>query len=524
MAIITNHEKLLTSIFVSNPLPIIISKLNDGTIVEVNEAFASTINVTREKLIGKTLEKLGLIIEGERNGLIQRLQNQEPNSKLEFKYRDKTGKVHFFQLHSKIISVDDEKLLLSTVIDINDHKSTEKALRKRLQYEETHAASSKVLLSNLKPKRVLPKVLGYLQEASGADRVYIYENFEDPVAGLCMRQLFEVVNEGIASTIDEPMLQQLPYSSVSPELLNNLSNAKPYAGLTGEFSDRVQEKYREQGIQSILVLPTFVEGKWYGFIGFESMKKAKKWSKEDINLLSTSSEMIGAYYERKFAELKLKRQKEELSEFAHAMSHDLRNYLQAIGGYADLLDDGSNTEQVDQIKQRVDTINEILAQSIELADAGLIVDNEKAREIDLTKLVSEVAELTIPPEINFSCDDLPIVSGDPKKLHQVFKNLFDNAVKHGNPENISIKSRTYNTGMRLYVKNDGVPIPAEKRQRIFDKRFTKSKHDGSGGLGLVIVKKIIEAHGWEIDLIKKTSETNFRIIIPRDEHLNSFHT
>ncbi len=123
-----------------------------------------------------------------------------------------------------------------------------------------------------------------------------------------------------------------------------------------------------------------------------------------------------------------------------------------------------------------------------------------------------MAKLTIPPSIEFNCDELMTVSGDRNKLTQVFQNILANAVKHGKPDQIAIKIRKYSSGSRLYIKNDGKPIHPDSAKKIFDHGFTTDRE--SSGFGLTIVKKIVEAHGWKIELVKST-KTNFRIIIPR---------
>ncbi|MHA2232922.1 MAG: PAS domain S-box protein, partial [Candidatus Hodarchaeales archaeon] len=213
--------------------------------------------------------------------------------------------------------------------------------------------------------------------------------------------------------------------------------------------------------------------------------------------------------ERKQTEERLTRQKTELSEFTHAMAHDLRNGLFSIEGYADLLRGEANLAYAEKIGQLAQRMNALLTRSVNLADAGLVID--KTAKINLTDLLQEVAEATIPESLTFAQDRLPTVLGDREKLSQVFQNLFENAVIHGRPRKIEVRSHASAEGATLLVTNDGAPIPHEDHSKIFQQGFT-TKEEG-GGLGLGIVEKVVKAHGWDISL-DETPETTFRIFIP----------
>ncbi|MFX0116473.1 MAG: ATP-binding protein, partial [Candidatus Hodarchaeota archaeon] len=203
------------------------------------------------------------------------------------------------------------------------------------------------------------------------------------------------------------------------------------------------------------------------------------------------------------------RQKEELSEFIHTMAHDLRNRLLSIEGFANMLNTEYNPAYAERIRRLAKNSSELLRRSVALADAGLVI--EKTEEVDLTQLVQEVAKTTIPENISFKLDHLPMVAGDCDKLSQVFQNLLENAMTHGSPTKIEVTSQDVEKGTDIRVFNDGKSIPNEIRSKIFDRGFsTKAERSG---LGLAIIQRIIDAHGWQISLVDK-SETTFKIHIP----------
>ncbi|MHA2272507.1 MAG: PAS domain S-box protein, partial [Candidatus Hodarchaeales archaeon] len=215
--------------------------------------------------------------------------------------------------------------------------------------------------------------------------------------------------------------------------------------------------------------------------------------------------------ERNIAEAQLLRQKEELSEFAHAMSHDLKNSLLSIEGYAEVLEAEYDESYVEKIRQLAVSMNKLLRRSVALADAGQIV--AETEELNLTRLAQIVAENIVPNDILCVVDNFPTVRADHEKMAQVFQNLFENAVIHGAPKRIEVRSQIEKEGISLQIHNDGAQIPAEHRSKVFAKGFTTIKEDGGLGLGLAIVKKIVEAHGWTIRLAD-TPATTFIIQIP----------
>ncbi|MFX0181735.1 MAG: PAS domain S-box protein [Candidatus Hodarchaeota archaeon] len=223
----------------------------------------------------------------------------------------------------------------------------------------------------------------------------------------------------------------------------------------------------------------------------------------------------------KRAEDKLRRQKEELSEFAHFIAHDINNCLTTIEGYTQLLD--LEYDETHIIIKQIEYMKNLLQRSLILADAGVAVD--KNEYVNLDTLVERVAEVTIPKDIMFTHDNLPTVLCDKEKLAQVFKNIFENAIIHGQPQNIEIKLTKDDKNMIILINNDGIPIPTNIRVKIFDYGFTTLK--GSMGLGLSIVRKIIEAHGWSITVQSYNETTSFQISIPfvlQDDDVAHFGT
>jgi signal transduction histidine kinase len=204
--------------------------------------------------------------------------------------------------------------------------------------------------------------------------------------------------------------------------------------------------------------------------------------------------------------LELDSQRQELSNFAHTLSHDLRNELSLIQATLDLIDRKKDCDKrdIDLLRRRTDLISSLLNRSISLADAGLIIGTKKT--VDLNKLLHDVSEAVIPSSVEIKITDLPPVVADREKLYQVLKNILENAVLHSDPKQIEVTAETGKNEVHVRITNDGKPIRPEIREKMFKEDLPDK------GLGLKIIQRIIEAHGWKISI--NANGKAFIIIIP----------
>ncbi len=181
--------------------------------------------------------------------------------------------------------------------EITERRRAEKALTSRLRYEKGLARCSQSILND-----DLTAAISHLLEASEVSRVYIFENFRDKNDGLCMRQTNEACAPGVKVEIDNPQLQHLPYKDGFKRWLTILSEGGVIGGLVEDFPQGEKDILVPQEIISMLVLPIKAEGQWHGFIGFDDTKTKRDWSEDDIRILKTGSQMIGAYLSHKRSE------------------------------------------------------------------------------------------------------------------------------------------------------------------------------------------------------------------------------
>jgi len=207
---------------------------------------------------------------------------------------------------------------------------------------------------------------------------------------------------------------------------------------------------------------------------------------------------VAAALDRVEHERELRRQNEQLDEFAGLISHDLRNPLNVAQGRIALAREETDTDHLDPAASAIDRALSLLEESLTIARQGH--DDSDVEPVELASVVSECWTHTDTAEAELTVETERTVSADPSRLKQLFENLIRNAVKHGG-DDVSVTVGDVPGG--FYVADDGPGIPADDRDRAFEVGYTTD--DESTGYGLYIVREIANAHGWEIGVAE--SET-----------------
>lgn len=215
----------------------------------------------------------------------------------------------------------------------------------------------------------------------------------------------------------------------------------------------------------------------------------------------------------------LQKSNRELEAFSYSISHDLRAPFRHIVGFSQLL-----TEREKNLGERSRHYLQMISDSA-LA-AGELVDDLltfshlgraaiSVDKVDMNKLVAEVrrglAEETAGRAIVWQVDDLPAATGDANLLRQVWYNLIDNAVKYTRlreEAHIDISAVLTDDGVLYRIVDNGVGFDMAYKSKLFGvfQRLQRSEDFEGTGIGLALIKRIVERHGGSVDAMGTVDE------------------
>ena len=204
---------------------------------------------------------------------------------------------------------------------------------------------------------------------------------------------------------------------------------------------------------------------------------------------------------------KLERSNEELQEYAHIVSHDLKSPLRSISALTtwikiDNIDafDEASLQNFKAIDLTLETMENLITDVLEYSSLNAVVSEDK--EVELDALIRNLINVLYVPEnitINI-LNKLPVIKGDKTKFQQLFQNLIGNAIKFSNKEKayINIDVEDKNSFYKFSIKDNGIGIAKRHFESIFKIFQSLTKAKNSSGIGLSIVKKIVDIYKGEI--------------------------
>ncbi|HEX4467903.1 MAG TPA: ATP-binding protein [Gemmatimonadaceae bacterium] len=290
---------------------------------------------------------------------------------------------------------------------------------------------------------------------------------------------------------------------------------------------------------SLLVVPLRHDGSVIGTIGVASAGGRRQFRESSLRFGRALGDLAAVALHRAEALDSERRARAEAESAVRTrdavvsiVSHDLRNPLMAILGSADLLleltdEHGHDTErtQLATLKHAADSMNRLIRDLLDvtrLESGPLPVQQSTLNLLDVVDDVVDMFQIVVRARHMTLTRDgphqIPTVVGDRDRLAQAFSNLIANAVKFtpdGGQIKINIELRA--DGVYACVRDTGPGIPPEQIPHLFDRFWQASRSDTRGlGLGLSIVKAIVEAHGGTVQVESVMNEGSaFCVRLPR---------
>lgn len=221
------------------------------------------------------------------------------------------------------------------------------------------------------------------------------------------------------------------------------------------------------------------------------------------------------------------------NDFINNFSHEFKTPIVSIAGFAKLLKYDDLTDR--QRKEYLDIIEEeamrLSAMATNVLNLSKVENQMILTELSTFNLSEQIRSIVLlleklwtkkNIEINLEFDEYEICASE-ELLKQIWINLIDNAIKFS-PEygEIVIKIINHDETYRVTIANTGNEIPKEKRKKIFEKFYQadESRSSEGNGIGLAIVKKVVDLHYGDISLECENGMTTFMIELPKDMNIH----
>ncbi|TKJ43916.1 hypothetical protein CEE36_02020 [candidate division TA06 bacterium B3_TA06] len=459
------------------------------------------------------------------------LREGKPIHDIDCKVYDSQESSHWFAVSWNFIRDDEGRILAVQGVarDITERKQAERALRLRMEYEKVLFEISSLFLSEGVSDSSLGEFLERLARVTEVSRVYLFFHEEENSRPF-MKHIHRWVSEE-ASELDNDRMDKVYYDQGFERWLKILSTGEAIHGLTDDLPASEREVFEAEGILAILVLPIFVEGRFWGAIGFDEVKRRREWNVEDIRLLWTASKILSSALateskarelalsyenlqerERRISELNLrlvKAEEDERRRIARVLHDEIAQQLTGVSlvlSAPELTRESRAKERLDEAKGLVkETQNFIRDLSYELLPPALENLGLAAAVRALARSAAEGSGVSFVIQGD---EGFPRADPDTEiMLYRVIQEAVTNALKHAEPDEITVRFEYTEPKLRVMVEDDGKGFDVEKVA------------SASSGLGLRSIHERVALIGGRIELnssVGKGTQVLIEVEIPRN--------
>ncbi len=464
-AALAESEERYRNLFENNHATMLVVDPSDGRIVDANPAACRFYGWPREQLRGMHLHEINTLPRERLMAEMGQASAATQHLYFEFAHRRADGSIRNVEVFSGPINMGGKHLLHSIIHDITDRKRAEQALK------ESH-----------------DMVLKLTAQVPGV--VYQYRWFPDgrssfPFSTPGMNTIYEVTPEAVREDAT-PVFGRLhpeDRDRVTQDILESARTLKPFHSEFRVILPRQGLRWRLSNAQ-----PERLEDGstlWHGIILDDT--------------------------DRKLAERALQERNEELVRFVYTVSHDLKSPLVTIQTFLGYLEKDMQTGDATRIKSDMEYIRlaasrmlQLLDELLELSRIGRKVNTSE--DVTLQQIAQaaqeQVAGQVAERQVKVRVTEVPVMlHGDRQRLMELFQNLLDNAVKFmGDQASPLIEIGVEQDEMQivLFVKDNGSGIDPRHQGKLFG--LFEKLHPGTpgSGIGLALVKRIVEVHGGRI--------------------------
>ena len=486
--VLRQSEEKFSKVFQTSPYAIVITSVVNGLIMDVNDAFVEIMGIERRECVGRSTLELDLWVNPEdRLQVLDEMRRERKITGREIQFRKKTGGLLTGLFSAQRLWVNGELCTLSSIQDITARKLAEDGLL-------AQEAEYRKLIEHLPG--------GVLVHRSG--RIILANNTSAAFFGAGQA----------ADLIDTDLLERIrpDYRALAELRLNRISGA----GQKGTLFEEIFLRRDGSSFDAEVAAMPVMYGGEPAILSLITDITARKQVEELVRNYATN---LQKNVEERTAELVRSNQVKD--EFLSMMSQELRTPLTGVLGFSDTLLDGLrgplNEKQEKAVmmirssgQHLLEVINDVLdVTKIQADNFNLNTDRVSVQEICKTSLMfinTAAAQKNIGVEYLSPEAGLTLMT-DPQRLKQVLINLLNNAVKfssRGGRIALEVQPDAATRRMRFSVSDNGIGISKEDLPKLFkpfvqlDSKLSR-QYEGTG-LGLVLVKKLIELQGGSVEV------------------------
>lgn len=475
------RDERFRKVFHVSPVAMSITTLKAGTMIEANDAYWRMTGFDPETALGRTTFELGIWErQEERESFVSKLEERGSLHNPSYEFVNEMGEARVTVAFYELIDFGSEPAILSMFYDVTEQVNAQKA-------QQRSEARMRALLD------AIPDMI-FEMDRDGTILQFMPSSTMQP-----LRPPEEFLGRNISQVMPPDVSAQTMFA-IQRALDSGLMQAFEY-----QLPEFDQQSYYEA---------TVIRNDDRTVIAMVRDVSARKWA-------ATERDRLIDELERKNA---------ELEQFTYTVSHDLKSPLITIKGFLGLVREdveAGDSERLDKDIRRIgaaaEKMQDLLGDLLELSRVGRLINPPET--VPFKDLVSDTIELLhghiVQNNIRMQVeDDLPVLYVDRRRIVEVLQNLIENAAKfmEGQPSPvISIGQAGEREGMPiLFVRDNGIGIEPEFHERIFG-LFNKldARTEGTG-IGLALVKRIIEFHGGRIWVESEAGKgSTFFFTLPR---------
>ncbi|HPO54457.1 MAG: histidine kinase N-terminal 7TM domain-containing protein [Ignavibacteriaceae bacterium] len=257
-----------------------------GRIQDINASALNYLGIQTKVVPGLSINKCNC----SEKTLLEKIRDEKANDSSDVRCKNQNRIISVIK--KNVAELPGSKLVI--LRDVTDEREYEQKLKRRDELLFAGAKISSMLLTEEETNEAVRKAINILGEASAQHRTYLFECTRELESDtLLVSQRYEWTREGIPQEIGNPGLQNIDFMEVAPYSYDRLSKGLIVDAFVKDLPESERDVLEAQGIVSLLLVPIYVDGKWWGFIGFDNCESEYKWLEGEKALLGTVASSIG---------------------------------------------------------------------------------------------------------------------------------------------------------------------------------------------------------------------------------------